>query len=175
MPFAYYRRLSPSARRVYRQSDGIASVRLPASGNRAPLVAELEQALCAEERLAVQSASQLLALEITRGLRVPGVSVRILAVRPSEHWGELHGLYYPAGGGRPARITLWMRTAQRQQVVRFRTFLRTLLHELCHHLDYELLDLATSFHTAGFYQRESSLVRQLLPAAPPGSGSDHAG
>ena len=36
------------------------------------------------------------------------------------------------------RITLWMLTAKRGQVVAYRTFLRTLLHELCHHLDYTL-------------------------------------
>jgi len=54
-----------------------------------------------------------------------------------------------------------MRTAQRRQIVAFRTFLRTLLHELCHHLDYELLKLTESFHTEGFYQRESSLLNQL--------------
>ena len=44
----------------------------------------------------------------------------------------------------------------------FRTFLRTLLHELCHHLDYELLDLDDSFHTEGFFKRESSLFKQLV-------------
>ena len=55
-----------------------------------------------------------------------------------------------------------MRTAQRKQVVAFRTFLRTFLHELCHHLDYELLRLAETFHTEGFYKRESSLFRQLV-------------
>lgn len=31
-----------------------------------------------------------------------------------------------------------------------------------HHLDYELLRLADSFHTEGFYKRESSLVYQLV-------------
>lgn len=40
--------------------------------------------------------------------------------------------------------------------------MRTLIHELCHHLDYELLRLADSFHTEGFYKRESSLVHQLV-------------
>jgi len=55
-----------------------------------------------------------------------------------------------------------MRTAQRHQVVTFRTFFRTLIHELCHHLDYELLRLPESFHTEGFYKRESSIVHQLL-------------
>ena len=55
-----------------------------------------------------------------------------------------------------------MRTAQRQQVVAFKSFLRTLLHELCHHLDYEHLALDDSFHTEGFYQRESSLFHQIV-------------
>jgi hypothetical protein len=64
--------------------------------------------------------------------------------------------------GVPARITAWMRTAQRLQVVAFKTFLRTLIHELCHHLDYELFALEETFHTEGFYKRESSLVSALL-------------
>ncbi len=55
-----------------------------------------------------------------------------------------------------------MRTAQRQQVVKFKTFLRTMLHELGHHLDYQKFRLRDSFHTEGFYRRESSLLRQLF-------------
>jgi hypothetical protein len=51
--------------------------------------------------------------------------------------------------------------------VAFRTFLRTLLHEIGHHLDYEYLKLADSFHTEGFFRRESSLFTQLVPATPP--------
>jgi len=54
-------------------------------------------------------------------------------------------------------------------VVKFRTFLRTLLHELGHHLDYEMLGLPDSFHTEGFYKRESSLLRQLLGAETGGA------
>ena len=42
-------------------------------------------------------------------------------------------------------------------------FLRTLLHEICHHLDYHLYRLPDSFHTEGFYKRESSLFHQLVP------------
>ena len=57
-----------------------------------------------------------------------------------------------------------MRTAAFERVVAHRSFLRTLMHEACHHLDYELLDLEDSFHTAGFFQRESSLMRQIDPA-----------
>jgi hypothetical protein len=56
-----------------------------------------------------------------------------------------------------------MRTVRHRRVVAFRTFLRTLLHELCHHLDYVHLGLADSYHTEGFFKRESSLFRQLVP------------
>ena len=55
-----------------------------------------------------------------------------------------------------------MRTAARKHVVAFKTFLRTLIHELCHHLDYELFKLPETFHTEGFYKRESTLVNALL-------------
>ena len=88
--------------------------------------------------------------------------LRVLAVRPASDWGELHGSYERAEGRRWATVTVWMRTAKRRRVVAFRTFLRTLLHELCHHLDYELLGLEDSFHTEGFYKRESSLFNQLI-------------
>ena len=79
------------------------------------------------------------------------------------------GLYEPdeVTGG-VARITVWMRTAQKEQVVKFRTFLRTLLHEVCHHLDYEYYKLTETFHTQGFYTRESALMRELLGTAVAG-------
>jgi hypothetical protein len=77
--------------------------------------------------------------------------------------GELHGLYQSAG--RAQLISVWMFTAKREQVVAYRTFLRTLIHEVCHHLDYELFQLGDSFHTTGFFRRESSLVHQLCGAA----------
>jgi hypothetical protein len=77
-------------------------------------------------------------------------------------------LYEPFDDGTPPLITVWMRTVARKQVVAFKTFVRTLLHELCHHLDYELLKLPETFHTEGFYKRESTLFAQIqqAPAAP---------
>jgi hypothetical protein len=57
-----------------------------------------------------------------------------------------------------------MRTAKHKRVVAFKSYLRTLLHEICHHLDYELYQFPETFHTEGFYNRESSLFRQLVPA-----------
>jgi hypothetical protein len=55
-----------------------------------------------------------------------------------------------------------MRTVQKKQVVAFKTFLRTLIHEVCHHLDYDLFAFEETFHTEGFYKRESTLVAALL-------------
>lgn len=35
-------------------------------------------------------------------------------------------------------------------------------HEFLHHLDYMGFKLADSFHTEGFYKRESELIRDLM-------------
>jgi len=162
VPFAYYQRLTRAQQRVYRQSDEVSVLPLPEAKELQPLVELLADVLSRDERAATQAAVDRLLAAMTARLRVPPLRAEVLAVRPSRHWGELHGLYTPGEDGRPSRVTVWMRTAQRRQVVKFRTFLRTLLHELCHHLDYELLRLPDSFHTEGFYKRESSLLRQLL-------------
>ena len=94
---------------------------------------------------------------------MPPLRVQVKATRPSDTRGELHGLYESTG--RKQVISVWMLTAKRGQAVKYRTFLRTLVHEMGHHLDYQLLRLGDSFHTDGFFKRESSLVRQLLAAA----------
>lgn len=161
MVFAYYHRLSAAQKRVYRQSDEIGAVTLPRAAALQALVATLPRALQAENKEPVERICQQLADGITSGLRVSPVRIELLAVRPADDWGELHGLYTMACGRQRALIQLWMRTAHHKRVVAFKTFVRTLLHELCHHLDYELLGLADSFHTAGFYKRVSDLFQQL--------------
>jgi hypothetical protein len=164
MPFAYYQRLSARDRAIYRRSDAVTSVTLPRPGELVPLVADLRAALESEARASVEAASAALAAGLARQLDLPPVRVEVLAVRPSADWGELHGLY-TREAGRTTRIQLWMRTAHHKRLVAFRTFLRTLLHEIGHHVDYERLELADSFHTEGFFRRESSLFHQLVPEA----------
>jgi len=168
MVFSYYNRLTNAQKRVYQQSDRVTSIRLPPGQRATDLMKPLAEALKAEDRQRTEEVSQALLSALTVTLKVPPIRVRVLAARPSSHRGELHGLYEPTWVGNPARITVWMRTARRRQVVAFRTFLRTLIHELCHHLDYELLDLGETFHTEGFYKRESSIVHQLLDGGPSG-------
>lgn len=167
MRFAYYDRLSPARQRVYRRSDDIVTLGLPLELAPGAMVHAIGEALRLDRRADVQVACQTLIDALTSGFRVPGVRVRVLATRPADGSGELHGLYEPEDEGRPPRISVWMRTAQRKNVVAFKTFLRTLIHELCHHLDYELFALDESFHTQGFYQRESTLVAALIAHLPP--------
>jgi hypothetical protein len=171
MPFAYYKHLSARDRAIYRESDAVTSVALPDLETLRPVVEELRTALNREDRAAVEAAASRLALGMTRLLRLPPVTLSVLAVRPSSSWGELHGLY-TRDPGRAPRIQLWMRTVRHRRVVAFRTFLRTLLHEVGHHLDYEYLRLRESFHTEGFFRRESSLFRQLVPGLDSGADQD---
>jgi hypothetical protein len=168
VPFNYYRRLSAAQKRIYRQSDQIESVPLTDPMSLHPLTTHLTAALSIGDRAGTQRHSRQLVTAVTEQLNTAPVRVRVLARRPSNDWGELHGLYEPAEENAGAKITVWMRTAKRRQVVAFRTYLRTLLHELCHHLDYEHLKFADSFHTEGFYKRESSLFYALTqsPTTP---------
>lgn len=162
MPFAYYQRLNKTQKRIYDESDRIGSVELYRPGAHRERIVALASTLAKGERRSTEKAAQDVADGLTEALGVPALRIRVQERRPSWQTGELHGLYEADDEGR-YEISLWMRTAQRVQVVKFKTFLRTLLHELCHHLDYQRFGLEDSFHTEGFYRRESSLLRQLYP------------
>jgi hypothetical protein len=162
MVFSYYNRLNSAQKRIYRKSDEIHVVNLSNAAELRPFVSGLSAALKDGDRVQTELVCRNLAADMAAGLAAPPLRVRVLAARPSASWGELHGLYVPADGRASAVITVWMRTAQRRRVVAFRSFLRTLLHEFCHHLDYEFFKLEESYHTQGFYKRESSLFHQLV-------------
>lgn len=165
------RRQDPAKRRLYERSDATSSIRLQPTVRLRATVAALPEGLASADALVVQRLAQAVVDEITTSLRVARARVVVHGTRPSDRGGELHGLY-SAGPGRPATIEVWMRTAKRGQIVAFKTFLRTLLHELCHHLDYTLLALGDSVHSDGFYKRESSLFHQIgagsiaVPSSP---------
>jgi DinB superfamily len=163
MPFAYFKRLDRRRQAIYLRSDAVTAVPLPRPEALRPLVVALADALRGEERGTTEAAAQKLVAGLAAALRLPPVRVQVLAARPHARWGELHGLYeWEQRGSEPPLITLWMRTARQKRVVAFRTFLRTLLHEVGHHLDYAGLRLGDSFHTQGFYARESHLFHQLV-------------
>jgi hypothetical protein len=134
------------------------------------------RALAGGAPVVVERSAQALASELCRLVAVRPVRVEVRGVRPRNHFGELHGIFYPRGpsvreattaramaAAHPHEplIVLWMRTAQRHDVVKPKTFFRTLMHELGHYLDYALLRLEDSYHSSGFFKRESFLVRTL--------------
>jgi hypothetical protein len=170
-------------RRQYDRSNAVSSIPVRVSPRLRRAVELLEGCLddaahrerCGRAEIRrTQELAQIISDELCRALRVRLPNVKVKGKRPLNRTGELHGLF-TTGPSREDCIQVWMLTAKRQQVVKFKTFLRTLVHEVCHHLDYVLLSLRDSFHTDGFFRRESSLVHQLLrrktetqpPVGPP--------
>src|SRR5512139_447955 len=129
MVFSYYRKLSAKGKRIHEKSYTILSVPLPGAEALRPIIPLLSAALLHENREQVEDVCRKLAAGITASLSIPPLRIKVLAVRPSASWGELHGLYEPAHRRASAVITLWMRTAKHRRVVAFKCFLRTLLHE----------------------------------------------
>ena len=178
---AWFYRLAPPAQRLYLKSDAIDRYQLTPGVAAFSAVSALMRALDGAASSIVERAAQALVIELCRLLAVRPVRVEVRNVRPHNARGELHSIYYPRGparvpssmpGSLPERngeplIILWMRTAQRHDVVKPKTFLRTLMHELGHYLDYSLLRLGDSYHTMGFYKRESFLVRTFAPPDTP--------
>jgi hypothetical protein len=98
--------------------------------------------------------------------KVPACGIRVLAARPlrvREHWtSELFGDYSPE----TMLIRVWMRTAVRKEITSFGTFLSTLCHEFCHHLDYQKFGYPDSWHTRGFYERAAVLYHYARGTPP---------
>ena len=159
--FAYYRNLTARQKQIYDRSDAVSNIRFLHAEHFRPHIAALEKALASEDRSNTQQTAQRFIADLCDAFRVTRVAIKVLARRPSQDWGEMHGLYEAEDGTHPV-VTVWMRTAKRKQVVAFKTFLRTIIHEFMHHLDYVLLKLEDSLHTRGFYERESNLVKMLL-------------
>jgi len=164
--FAYYDRLSADEKATYRRSDALDYVEVPDAVALGPLVRGIEVALFSGVRAKVAKATSLFVSAFLAQLGAPDVKVHVREVRPDLEDAELHGLYTFATEDEPPKVEVWMRTRAHAQVVKFRTFLRTVIHEVLHHLDVEAFGLEDSFHTQGFFRRESSIVRQLLGESP---------
>lgn len=129
MVFAYYQWLTPQQKAIYRQSDAMQMIILPRVTDAQRWVVVLEAMLKIGNHCKAQLVCAGLLEELTTVLAVSKTHIRVLARRPADAGGELQGLYELSEGASLARITVWMRTAQRKQLVAFRTFLRTVLHE----------------------------------------------
>jgi len=163
MPYSYYNKLPAKDKKIYRASDKISNVSLKDSDELFKFVRDVQAALKTKNKGTVRKASQVLVNQLTQQLTIPPIKIKVLTSRPHNNYGELHGLYEPVSNKvKVAEISVWMLTAKRKQVVAFKTYMRTLFHEVCHHLDYEYYKLEDSFHTEGFFKRESSLYKQLV-------------
>jgi hypothetical protein len=166
---AFFYRLSSRAQRTYLKSNEIERFDIVPSIAARNSLSSLMRALDSGNLASTTTCARALTAEICRLLGAPTVSVEVRGVRPRNTRGELHGLFYPYDPRRrtPPSIVLWMRTAQRHEVVKPKTFVRTLMHEIGHYLDYVILHLEDSYHTQGFFKRESSLVRALFGSRSP--------
>ncbi len=157
----FFYRLAPRDQKVYLRSDAIDAFDLMVGPNALALAEALVAALESGSVAGTGRAAQALVAELCRLLNVRIVPIEVKGVRPRNARGELHGIFYTDA----PRIVLWTRTALRHDVVKPKTFLRTLMHELAHYFDYDLLRLGNSYHTRGFFKRESFLVRAVFPSS----------
>jgi hypothetical protein len=163
MPFPYYDNLSAAKKRIYRKSDAIESIPVKNPGAIRPVSKKLKKSLEDNRRRDVAKHASEICRLVCEGLDTETLIVKISSRRPSNSTEELHGLYERTEG-EPSVLTVWMKTAVKGQVVAFKSFIRTVLHELCHHIDYTYFDLEESFHTEGFFKRESFLYKQIVPS-----------
>jgi len=139
------------------ESDRIKTLDLPHERSLLTITKSIESAMKAERSTDVRRTCAAFVAATSGFYRIPACGVRVLAARPlrvRERWTtELFGDYTPE----TMLIRVWMRTAVRKEITSFGTFLSTLCHEFCHHLDYQKFGFHDSWHTRGFYERTAAL------------------
>lgn len=145
-------------RAEFQRSDLLTSLPLPADGRLRVPADSLAAALKDGANAGVHAACAKFLSIAADFYAIDQPKVRVLAARPLRvregGWAsELLGDYSPE----TMQIRVWMRTAVRRQVTSFGTFLSTLCHEFCRHLDYQKFKFSDSWHTRGFYERTAKL------------------
>jgi hypothetical protein len=138
---------------LFNQSDRITTLALPPQAELLTPTQSIAAGMKAGQGQEVRLACEHLLLSLSRFYQVSPSGVRVLASRPlriRENWSsELFGGYNPSS----MAIRVWMRTAVKKNFTSFGTFLSTLCHEYCHHLDFQHFQFSDSWHTRGFYER----------------------
>ena len=144
-------------RAQFLESDQIKTLDLPHDRRLLSIAKSVEAAMKAGATADVRRVCADFLKAASEFYKVPACGVRVLAARPlrvRESWStELFGDYTPES----MLIRVWMRTAVRKEVTSFGTFLSTLCHEFCHHLDFKKFGFVDSWHTRGFYERAAVL------------------
>jgi hypothetical protein len=143
--------------RAFTESDEIHSLALPNDDRLLRIAGAIESAMKAGKPAKVLEASQEFLNTASSFYQVRKCGLRVLAARPLRvreySTFELFGDYHPD----TILIRVWMRTAVHKRVTSFGTFLSTLCHEFCHHLDFHKSRFPDSWHTRGFYERTAAL------------------
>ena len=144
-------------RALFLESDRVKTLDLPQDGRLISITKCIEEAMKAEKNTAVRCACADFLKVASEFYRVPDSGIRVLSARPlrvrERGTFELFGDYDPG----TSMIRVWLRTAVRKEITSFGTFLSTLCHEFCHHLDYQKFGFHDSWHTRGFYERAAVL------------------
>jgi hypothetical protein len=148
------------------ESDRIKTLDLLQNGRLLSIAESIESAMKAGQSANVRRACAEFLAVSSEFYKVPACGIRVLAARPlrvREHWtSELFGDYTPE----TMLIRVWMRTAVRKEITSFGTFLSTLCHEFCHHLDFQKFGFPDSWHTRGFYERAAALYHHARGTPP---------
>ena len=139
------------------ESDQTRTLDLPQEGSLLTITKSIESAMRRGRSTDVRRTCAEFLDAASEFYKVPACGLRVLAARPlrvRERWtAEPFGDYTPE----TMLIRIWMRTAVRKEVTSFGTFLSTLCHEFCHHLDFQKFRFVDSWHTRGFYERAGVL------------------
>lgn len=158
--------LRKANRTGFLESDWIKTLDLPHDARLRSIAKSIEEAMKAGATTDVRRTCAEFLNAVSAFYKVPDCGIRVLAARPlrtREHWtSELFGDYSPE----TMLIRVWMRTAVRKEVTSFGTFLSTLCHEFCHHLDFQKFGYPDSRHTRGFYERAATLYHYSRNTPP---------
>jgi hypothetical protein len=148
------------------ESDRIRTLDLPQDGRLLAIAKSIEYGMPAGTTANVHNACKEFLAAASEFYGVPDGGIRVLSARPlrvHERWTtELFGDYSPE----TMLIRVWMRTAVRKEVTSLGTFVSTLCHEFCHHLDFQKFGFRDSWHTRGFYERAAALYHYARGTPP---------
>lgn len=152
---------STQKKQEYLRSDQMRKIKLPQAQSTRGHALQIKQALLEEDLKAATLSCNALAAELAKTYKIEAPRVRVLSARPRQETSdwveETFGDYDP----NTQRIRLWMRTAIKKRATSYGTFLSTLVHEFCHHLDMTALEMPHSYHTRGFFERTALIYHHV--------------
>ena len=153
-------------RATFLESDRIRTLDLPRDGRLPSIAKSIASAMESDTSADVRRFCAQFLSAASEFYEVPNCAIRVLAARPlrvrERGTFELYGDYDPE----TSVIRVWLRTAVRKEVTSFGTFVSTLCHEFCHHLDFQKFGFRDSWHTRGFYERAAALYHHARGTPP---------